>query len=52
MKRRKIKDTKENREHLNALGITYIINEKKKSLFVKLSSSDFSIVRDIIGEWK
>ena len=52
MKRRKIKDTKKNREGLDCLLVGYIVNEKKKSLFIKVSNGDFNIIKEILDEWK
>lgn len=45
IRRRAIRDTLANRKVLDDLGYTYIPNAKKKQLFIKVSGSDYKIIR-------
>lgn len=48
MKRRGVKDTKENRKILRELGYTFIANENRKRIFIKTTNSDFAVIKDLL----
>ena len=50
MKRRGIKDTEANRRLLESLGLSFIINEKRKRVFIKVSNSDFALIKELIED--
>lgn len=50
MKRRGFKDTVENRRMARELGFSFIVNEKRKRIFIKLTSGDLAIVKEIMPD--
>jgi len=50
MKRRGIKDTENNRRILNDLGYTYIVNENRKRVFIKVTNSDLSVIKKLLDD--
>ena len=50
MKRRSIKDTKKNREILEGLGLGFTEHKDKKKIFIKVSNSDLSVIKELLEE--
>ncbi len=50
MKRRGIKDTKENRKILDELGYKHIVSESRKRVFIKVINSDLVIIKQLLEE--
>lgn len=50
MKRRAVKDTLNNCEFLNELGYSYTRCEKRKRIYIKVSNSDFVIIKELLPD--
>lgn len=50
MKRRGVKDTASNRKILTELGYSYIVNEHRKRVFIKVTNSDFTIIKQLLDD--
>ena len=50
MKRRGIKDTEANRRVLESLGLSFIVSEKRNRVFIKVSNSDFAVIKELMED--
>ena len=50
MKKRRIKGTEEVREVLRGLGYSFTKDAKDNWLFIKVTNSEFSVIKEIITE--
>ena len=50
VKRRGIKDTKQNREILLDLGFTFICNESRGRIYIKVTDGDFVVIKGLISD--
>jgi hypothetical protein len=50
MKRRGIKDTPDNRTMARSLGYTFTENTKRKRIFIKVTNSDFAVVKELMPD--
>ena len=50
MKRRAVKDTLSNCQLLNDLGYSYTRCEKRKRIYIKVTNSDFMIIKELLPD--